>query len=442
MKNLMLFVHPDHDFLPEHKISIKIQIDNQLSLGWKREDIILATNFPFEYNGVKSLIVSDDNFCTFFATFTLVNVIVELFDRKIIKDGEIYWYHDEDAYQLLPITESELDLGEADMALCYKGIKEKWDAGNIFFKSSASDIFHWTKETGYKYQVNEEYCLMALYTNNLLWITDLEVTARVRFEPLYTPAKPMSGRIKTLNLTYMFALDCIEYYAIAQKPLKVIHFHYTNDLYLDSAMYGKNRLKKPLMTKRLIKIFQKHGVVGITNKKMKNLMIYLNPEQRFDDNIEELLRKQIDHSLKLGWKKENLVLVTNFPYHYHGIEAMVVQNKINKSDVILHLLDQEIIQEAELWWYHDLKTFQTHPINSSDIDLEGTPAGFMGPDTGNIFFRKDSKKLFEWIRNRALKLKKDEDQAFLSLISTNYRNINSMYTILKSSIQYSSHLSL
>ncbi len=78
MKNLMLFVHPSKDFLEEQKTSIKIEIDNNLSLGWKREDIILATNFPYEYNGVKSLLVSSDNYCADISPCVpIINVIVD-----------------------------------------------------------------------------------------------------------------------------------------------------------------------------------------------------------------------------------------------------------------------------------------------------------------------------------------------------------------------------
>lgn len=431
MKNLMLFVHPSRDFLEEHKTSIKIQIDNLLSLGWKVSDVILATNFPYAYNGVKSLLVSDDNYCNFFPTFTLVNVIVELFKRKLIEEGEIYWYHDEDAFQLHKITESELNLGKADMALAHKGIKKKWDAGSIFFKSSAEDIFHWLKETGYKYQVNEEDALMALYTNNLLWATELESVTRVKFVPLSIPGKNLTGRIKTLNLRYMFGADCMDFYRLAKKLIKVVHFHFTNDLYLDSAMYGKNSLKKPLMTKRLINIFQKHGVRGTLSKKMKNLMVYLSLKKKFLDNTEHLVKKQIDNSLELGWKREDIVFVTNSPYEYNGVKATVVDST-SRADAILYLLEQGVVKEGELWWAHDLDIFQLQPIDSSQIDLEDATVGFMDDgthnlDTGSFFFRTDSHKVFEWMRNRARRRQSDEATALMSLVATNYRNINTMY---------------
>jgi len=440
MKTIMLFVHPDKDFLPEHKIMIKIQIDSLLKLGWKKEDIILATNFPYKYRGVKSLLVSDNNFCDFCHTFTLVNVILELFDRKIIKDNELYWYHDEDAYQLLPITESELDLGNTDMALSYKGIKEKWDAGSIFFKKGAEDIFRNLREIVYKYKVNEEYALIALYTNNLLWITDKEFVARTKFVPLYTPSKKMDGRIKTLDLRYMFTLDGIEHYDLAEKPLKVIHFSFSDDLYLDSAMFGKNSFKKPLITKQLIEIFQKHGIVGTRPKKLKNLMIYFSPQKGFPANIEYLVKMHIDNMQRLGWKREDIILITNFSYEYRGVrttqvdESLFCKIKDNaiKSNAVFHLLNQDIVKNNEIWLYQDIGCFQQRQIDGSEINFESKPAVFIEDndkfDFSSFYFRKGSHKVFEWIRNTALRKNCDEADALKSLAGINYRNINSMFT--------------
>lgn len=426
----MLFISPDHDFLPEHKIATKIQIDNSLELGWRAEDLVLATNFPYEYRGVKSLLVSEGNFSPFCPTVSIINVIVELFDRKIIKNGEVWWYHDHDAYELYRITESELDLRKADMALSYKGLKVKWDTGSIFFKSSAEDIFRRLKETANNYQVNEEYALMALYTNNLLWITETEYDARAKFVPLNVHGSiNLTERIKTLNLRYLFGADHDQIYKVAKKPIKILHFHFSDDRLLDSAMYGKNSVKKILMPDRLIKIFHRHGVKGIFPKIMKNLMIYLNPEKKFLDNTEELVKRQIDNSLKLSWKKEDIIFLTNFPYEYHGVKAMVIDNKANKADVIFHLLEQRIVKEAEIWWFHDLDVLQLHPIKGSEIDLEGTTAGFI--DFSSFFFRKGANKLFEWIRNRAIRRNTDESAALTSLAQTNYRNINTMYKKLK-----------
>lgn len=54
MKNLLIYIHPDRKFVGESfssetDVLPKIQIENSLKLGWKKEDILLVTNFPYEY---------------------------------------------------------------------------------------------------------------------------------------------------------------------------------------------------------------------------------------------------------------------------------------------------------------------------------------------------------------------------------------------------------
>ena len=442
MKNLLIYINPRKDFDEEGKIAIKIQIDNSLDLGWKKEDIILATNFPYVYNGIKSIILNDDVYVDWFPQSTKMSAIVNLFERGLIDEDALYWVHDIDAYQMEVITQSELDLGKADMALTDRGLKIKWYMCTYFFKGSAQDILRRLKEIMYKYQVDEESALMALTTNNPLWITGAETTAEERSIPLDIPGiENLHKRVKKLNISYNFWPDDLnQTYEIVVKPIKVLHFHFSFDILLDSAMYGKNFLKKPLMPERLIKIFHKHGVRGIFPKPMKNLMIYINPEKRFLDNAEYLVKKQIDNSLKLGWKKEDIILLTNFAFEYEGVKAVVVDEslfsninyKAIKSNAIFQLLTQGAVKEAEIWWYHDLDVFQIRKVESTEIDLEDTLAGFMNDssgklDTGSIFFRKESDKIFEWIRNRTIRLKADEATALASLAAENYRNINFKY---------------
>ncbi len=435
----MQFVHPSHDFLTEQKTSIKIQIDNNLDLGWKPRDIILATNFTYEYRGVKSIIVRDDNYCPEISPCaSIINAIVELFERKLIQKDELYWYHDNDLYQLYEITEAEINLGKADIGLVEWGTTRKLSCGSIFFKDTAEDIFGWTKKIMYKYRVNEQVALNTVCTNNLLWATSSQSDASQNFVPLNLPGtEDIPKRVKKLNVRYDSETDSIRWnYPLAIKPIKVAHFHFKSDLSLDSAMYGKNSLKKVLMPERLIKIFHKHGVKGIFPKKMKNLMIYLSPEKKFLDETDILVKRQINNSLKLGWKKKDIILITNFPYEYQSIKSTVLDDTSGNSNVIFNLLTQGVVKEAELWWFHDLDVFQLRPMDSSQVDLQDYVAGFADNGTGKLdttsfFFRIDSERIFGWIRNRAIRLRSDEATALATLVAENYRDINSRYIKLK-----------
>lgn len=264
MKNLLIYISPDKDLTKtkldgEADVLAKVQIDNSLSLGWKRKDILLAANFDYQYNGVKSLVVGDDNYCDFSPTASKINVIVDLFDKGMI-GKDLYWFHDFDAFQLRKITEKELKLGKADLGITSygpttinPGRDNRWSTGTIFFKKSARDIFNLLKEEIYRYRANEEVVL-------------LEILKKKR-------NKKIKERLKRMNITYNLATrkrDISRAYKVADKPLKVIHFHPFDKRPLDKengnnniavCVYGRNRLNKVLVTKRLKNIFSYHKII-------------------------------------------------------------------------------------------------------------------------------------------------------------------------------------
>lgn len=268
MKNVLIYITPKKLFSGEPLTLVKIQIDNSLDLGWKREDIILATNFSFEYNGVKSVVVSDDNFVPHYPRGSKHEAILELFNRGFITKGELYWFHDLDAYQSEDITKSEVDLGNADMALTDYCWRKKWNTGSIFFTSSAEDIFEGLVKTQSLLKIGDEIALMVL-TNGFTKEENDNVMRYIAPEVIEkTPEiRDIEGRIKKINTTYNFVpVFNIPYcYMSAIKPIKVVHFHPSfpspsNSSFLNFFMYGDNEINTVLMSKRLIKIFHYHGV--------------------------------------------------------------------------------------------------------------------------------------------------------------------------------------
>lgn len=246
MKNLLIYLNPRKYFDEKSEIFVKIQIDNSLALGWKIEDIMLVTNFPFEHMGVKAFVIPDDVYCAARESSTKTKCVVYLFDNGFIKDN-VYWCHDLDAFQLEVITEDELEL-DKDVGFCDYVRKLNWQLGSFFFKNTAGDIFRdiqkavkLGRDRAGRWQ-NEEYALLNLTINNINGINE---------------------RIKRMNNTYDFGMRKIELcYERANKPLKVVHFNPFNESMntLKIAMYGVNRIGKPLMNKRLIKLFQKYEV--------------------------------------------------------------------------------------------------------------------------------------------------------------------------------------
>lgn len=268
MKNLLIYISPNRSFVSDQynwssevESLIKIQIDNSLELGWKRKDILLVTSFDYEYEGVKALVIGDDNFNHIKPTATKINAIITLYNMGIISD-DIFWYHDNDAFQLQKITEGEAKqmLDGYDLALTDYGktvihftLDKRWSTGTIFFDTKAEYIFDIWKRTTDAYRANEEVVL-------------LDILKKKRFQYL-------KKRINRINITYNFATrrrDIVKTYEIADKPLKVIHFHpfdrrpvdrESENANLEVCVYGKNRLGKPLVTKRLKKLFKKNGII-------------------------------------------------------------------------------------------------------------------------------------------------------------------------------------
>ncbi len=263
MKNLLIYLHPDRKFTNGHydnetELLPKIQIDNSLALGWEKDDILLVTNFHYEYNGVKSLVVSTDNFNIYKPTATKINVIVDLYDKGII-DG-LFWYHDLDAFQLEKITEEEVKamLVDHDLALTDYGIttinegrNKRWSTGTLFFDGRARYIFDTWKFENYRYKENEEIIL-------------LEILKKKRNQI-------MKKRINRINITYNLASrrrNIPATYEIAEKPVKVVHFHPMDKRLMDKKhtnieifLQGKGGLDKPLVTNGLSHLFQAHGIV-------------------------------------------------------------------------------------------------------------------------------------------------------------------------------------
>jgi len=234
MKQILTYLSPDKKFNAEHAMAVKIQIDNSISLGWRKEDIILATNFEYEYNGVSSLVIGDDNYCEHTWPATKIYVIVELFKRDLIGEG-LYWYHDFDCFQLNEFGDVELE--KSDMGLTNYGRMPRLCSASMFFKKEARDIFYDLKKEIDRAKTNEEISIARMINSS----------------------SELKKRIKLLNITYAFhRFNLPSCYKIADKPIKAAHFHLTPDKYR-FYVEGENKLNMVLIPNKLINIFNKHG---------------------------------------------------------------------------------------------------------------------------------------------------------------------------------------
>jgi hypothetical protein len=244
MKNLFVYLNSAQTFVNNRNktrrdISINIQIDNSLELGWKKEDIVFVTNFPYEYNGFKSLVVGNDLCCARDERVGKINVILYLLESGIVKSDELWWLHDLDLIQSQPITEKELDLSSVALGLTDYGWHNRWNTGSVFFTSDSEKIFKWLRERIYKKQESQEKALLRLTEKNYQNINDY---------------------YKKLNITYNFQCGYrarrhwAEIMNIINWPIRAFHMNACDIC----NVCGENGLKVNMLPYRLLSLFRKH----------------------------------------------------------------------------------------------------------------------------------------------------------------------------------------
>ena len=242
MKNLLIYINPNKKFSPEHEDLTRIQIDNSLALGWNLNDLLLVTNFKYKHNGVESLVVGDENYCEFGPCGSKIYAIVTLFEKGLIGQ-DLYWFHDDDAFQLQKDINPKLHKKEFGM-VAYDGAPlglrnyvgaNRWNSGSIFFKNSASDIFNSAK----------------------LWMQDHLSGEERAFMKIQIHDSSFMDRTKMLNSTYNFMPssrigDFESRYPTAKKPIKIVHFDPFNN--------SQNRLSQAVVSKALMNLFNKYQI--------------------------------------------------------------------------------------------------------------------------------------------------------------------------------------
>lgn len=183
---------------------------------------------------------------------------------------------------------------------------------------------------------------------------------------------------------------------------------------------------------------------------MKNLLVYISPDKKFIHEYELMLEAQIDNSSDY-WRLEDTILLTNFPYEYHGVKALVgpdslinkaysTQNRgiINsKVNGIIYLLENKIINE--LTWFHDFDSFQLVPLDLPHIRGDvGVLTYGIYPESrliplagsykyrinfGNVFFTPKALDIFKMLLVRMDRDELYEEDAMTLLLAENYLNI-------------------
>jgi hypothetical protein len=223
VKNLCTLNCLKKERLDYYKKYLRAQIENSLKWGWREEDIIVFTNFDFEYMGIKSkieIVSHDFDFCPY---------IVKWFgiQRMMNETSEVIWFHDLDAWQNDKIGEFEFkDFGFVKVS---SGI----NSGSMFCKSCGLDIVK-------------------------------QIIEKVKIGHIKADEVALNGirdsiveRITYINTAYN--LGCTKFEERLQKaifPIKVLHFHPEKDGDWDKFLLGKSGVD--LSNLRLLEVLYKH----------------------------------------------------------------------------------------------------------------------------------------------------------------------------------------
>lgn len=201
MKNVMIYNIVENKKRTENgdiKQLLKCQIDNSINFGWNIEDIIIGTNFEFEYRGVKSHILND--ICTYNIFNNKWYGMLELMKKGILVED--FWYHDVDNWQ---INKIEFPNYNGEVAACTYIRTPEWNTGSVFVKKSSMHVL--------------EYIVESMKLNVLDYFGDEHWIAFLRHNT------EVSEYLDTVNTEYCVGYTFLEdRLNTSNKPVKVIAF--------------------------------------------------------------------------------------------------------------------------------------------------------------------------------------------------------------------------
>jgi len=243
-------------YLPEKfETLLKAQIDNVIEVGWKQENIILLTNFHFEFMGVKAQIIPLNEFCLSGSKMWSVKW---LFDNTRVT--ETIYAGDLDCWQNCWFDEPEF---KTDVGACQYS-NPKWNGGNIFWKPESRDI-----------------------VNKIVGIlTEAKPKSEEPTLNLVFKSEEYKDRITCLNSTYNVGCSgFFERFTRSDKPIKICHFHPPNNVAWEIHALDRDGLGAIAVTVRLERLLRKYYDLA-TELKDKAV-----PQQKIEKRAKKLERK-------------------------------------------------------------------------------------------------------------------------------------------------------
>lgn len=220
---------------------LKAQVDNSLRLGWRTDDIIIGSNFDFEYRGVKNYIL--ENVCNHNIFYNKFYGMLELMDRGILTDD--FWFHDQDNWQIEKFSFPEFD---GEIGACSYVFNNEWNTGSLFVKKTAAYVLRYIVD------------FMELYSH-IKTDSDENVIAVLRV----LPESEIKNLLTTIDTQYNVGFThMIDRYNAASKPVYVCGFQPNIEKSI-LRFSGDNEYNLNFISSDLLDIFNSHSINGIKN---------------------------------------------------------------------------------------------------------------------------------------------------------------------------------
>lgn len=184
------------------------QIDNSLHYGWHIDDIIVVSNFEFEYRGVTNTQLRTQ--CEYNVWANKFYAIRQLFEDGIVDN---FWLHDYDVWQ---IDYFDFPKFSGIFAGCpYDRDHQNWNGGSFFFSKDSYPLVEYICNF---YKMNESIISQYDDGRGPKWFSDEVIIDRLRAVPeiqnLFSSLTPQYN----LGMTFFHTR-----YDYAIKPIKAIH---------------------------------------------------------------------------------------------------------------------------------------------------------------------------------------------------------------------------
>ena len=220
------------------EVLLKAQIHNCIEVGWKPDNIILLSNFVFEYMKVKTRLAKLNDFCW---TGSKLFALKWYMEKEKVKD--IIWAKDLDCWQNIwfDCPKFDGDVGASQYS------NPKFNGGSIFWKSQAKDII--------------DEVLSIITTNKAV---NEEPTLNKVFK-----SKEYKDRVSVLNYTYnVWCSGFVPRYERSKKPIHVCHFHPYNQVAWEIHALDRDDSGVIAVTIRLERLLRKYyNLASILKKK-------------------------------------------------------------------------------------------------------------------------------------------------------------------------------